>query len=109
MFNHHQDLPYVYLLCRRNTFSRTLRFVVYKYGMQQRTDEVAFKTMWQNYEAVASAKKKAEMKFILRVIGQTRNMSHVHRYLFSLDTVNVTLRTKAIPKISHITLSLDKP
>ena len=84
-----------------------MRFVVYKYGMQQRTDELAFNTMWRKYEAAASAKKKAEMKFILRVIGQTRNMSHVRRYVYSLDTV-VTLRTKTTRKISHVTFTLDK-
>ena len=96
MFNHHLYIPYVSLHCRDITFSRKLRFVVYKYGMQQRTDELALNTMWQKYEEAASAKNKTEMKFILSVIGQTRNTSHVRRYVYSLDTV-VTMRTKTNP------------
>ena len=95
------------LHCRDNTFSTKLRFVVYKYGMQQRTDELAFNTMWRKYEAAASAKNTAEMKFILLVIGQTRNMSHVDKYVYSLDTC-VTLRTKPTLKISHGAFTLDK-
>ena len=105
MFYNHLHIPCVSLHCRDITFSNKLRFVVYKYGMQQRTDELAFNTMWRKY---ASAKNKAEMKFILCVIGQTRNMSHVRRYVSSLDTVFTLCIKKTTLKISHITLTIDK-